>query len=134
MPTKAEIQSKLAEAFAGPLADTVKTFVFTSVDNTPTYDPSTGITSSHVDYPGLTGSFVDYNEKEIIGVNSVVTEEEKIRPTDVKLIALQNVLLVEPKMGDTVAVATGKTFKVMSWKQDPMSIAYTIQLRTMSDA
>ena len=133
MGLRTDIQVALAIAFAGDLADAVHTFNFTSIDNEPTYDPSTGLTSTPTTLSGLNGAFVDFTVKELTALNSVLTEEEKVRPTDVKLIALQTVLTVEPKKGDTVAVSDGRTYRVIGWNQDPAWATYEVQLRTMSD-
>jgi hypothetical protein len=134
MGLRETIQLKLAIAFAGPLADAVKIFDFTSLDNEPSYDPETGVGATDVVIPGLSGAFVDFTVKEIVSLNSALTEEEKVKPTDVKLIALQNVLTTQPKKGDSVTISGGIILKVISWKQDPAEATYEIQLRTMADA
>jgi hypothetical protein len=134
MGLRAILQAKLAIAFAGPLADAVAEFIFTSVDNDPTYDPAVGIGSTDTVIPSISGAFVDFTVKEMVSINSALTEKEKVRSTDMKLIVLQNVLTAQPKKGDNVAVVDGRTFRVISWKQDPAKATYEIQLRTMADA
>lgn len=133
MGLKADLQTEIGAAFVGDLADAVKTFDFTSVDNEPSYDPDSGVGASNTVLSNLTGAFVDYTVKELISLNTSLTEQEKVRSTDVKLIALQNVLTTEPKKGDSVLVSGGKVYRVLSWKQDPAEATYEVQLRTMAD-
>jgi hypothetical protein len=134
MGMRTTIQAKLAIAFAGPLADAVKEFTFTSKDNEPSYDPEIGIGATDVVIPGLSGAFVDFTVKELVSINSSLSEKEKVRPTDVKLIALQNILTTRPKKGDSVVITDGIAYRVLSWSQDPAQATYAIQLRTMADA
>jgi len=135
MGIRIDIQTKLAAAFVNQLSDTVKTFNYTDIDDDPTYDPSTGLTSSHSSFTGITGAFVDYTADEIAKVNQGVLDvDERIRPTDVKLIVLQTILTSEPKRGDIVAVTGGKTYVVISWRQDPASAVWEVQLRTMKES
>lgn len=129
MGMREEIQADLAEAFDDPddLADAVKPVAGTRTVKGG-YDPEIGGTlpASTMSYTGR-GVFGSYLAKEIDG--------SRIQTEDVKLLVLQNELVVEldgsptetlaaPKIGDQVS-----GYRALNVSEDPARATWTIQLR-----
>lgn len=123
MGLRSDIQTDMAEAFDGDLADAVATFTASRVTTSGTLDPVTG------DYPTTTtaysgrGIFANYEAREVDG--------QHILATDTKLIALQNEV-VRDSDGSQYAPAVDDTlagYRVVNVGKDPAGAIWEVQLR-----
>lgn len=130
MGVRDKVQTKVAKAFDGKLADAVRSF--SCIKEGPgEYDPETGgYTPTVTGYQGR-GVFGGYSVSETDGTNILIT--------DTKLTVLQSELikvdadgptgeLVEPGVDD-ILTGNGLEYRVVDWGQDPASASFTIQLR-----
>ncbi|WP_341519829.1 hypothetical protein AABC73_14855 [Pseudomonas sp. G.S.17] len=122
-----KLQSKLAKAFDGKLADAVRAVSGARVV-AGEYDPVTGSESagSTLNYGGR-GVFSSYQAREIDG--------SLIQTTDEKLLILQNELFVLLAGSPTSEIAVPAIGDIISGKralnvsEDPAKATFTIQLR-----
>ncbi len=110
-----KIQSKVAVAFDGALADAVKSFVLTRTV-VGEYDPVTGEQTSTTETFSGRGVFGRFKAEQV--------DNQHILATDEKLTVLQSELSTAPADGDDI---DGK--RVMTVGQDPAATSWTIQLR-----
>ena len=121
-----KLQTKLAKAFDGKLADAVSAFTG-SYQGAGVYDPvdetTTAVTAT---YNGR-GVLAEYETKRIDNIN--------ILSGDLKLIALTNEVTDRPAEGHAIAApdladrSKSVVYLVRSVQVDPASATYQIQLR-----
>lgn len=121
-----KLQTKLAKAFDGKLADAVSSFTG-SYQGTGVYDPIEETTTAiTVTYTGR-GVMAEYETKRIDNIN--------ILSGDLKLIALTNELTDRPAEGHTITApdladrTKSVSYVVKGVQADPASATYQIQLR-----
>jgi hypothetical protein len=121
-----KLQTKLAKAFDGKLADAVSAFTG-SYQGPGVYDPVTEETTAQpVTYTGR-GVLAEYETKRIDNIN--------ILSGDLKLIALTNEVTDRPAEGHTITApdladrSKSVAYLVRSVQVDPASATYQIQLR-----
>jgi hypothetical protein len=121
-----KLQTKLAKAFDGKLADVVSAFAG-SYQGPGVYDPVEETTTSvPVTYTGR-GVMAEYETKRIDNIN--------ILSGDLKLIALTNEVTERPAEGHTITApdladrAKSVSYVVKGVQIDPASATYQIQLR-----
>lgn len=129
MGLRDELQADIAEAFddADGLADAVKSFTGSRTTISDVYDPVTGTyPEATISYSGR-GVFGGYQIDEVDG--------QHIQANDVKLIALQNEVLLDsdssqavPTVGDSITYG-GNTYRVINTGKDPAAASWTVQLR-----
>ena len=140
MGLRDDLQADIAEAFNGEddLADAVSSFTGSRTTISDVYDPVTGT------YPEITigysgrGVFGGFSATEMTGRNLLSTgagQAQHILATDVKLIALQNEVLLDidsspeiPTVGDVITY-DGNGYRVVNTGKDPADASWTIQLR-----
>ncbi len=117
------VQTKVAAAFDGKLADAVTAFAAERVTVSDVYDPSTGT------YPETTTA---YSGRGVFGSYSVQeVDGQHVRRTDVRLKALQSEVTRDSD-GATFAPAVDDRlagYDVINVGQDPASATWTVQLR-----
>ncbi|WP_095169202.1 glutamate 5-kinase [Pseudomonas sp. Irchel 3H3] len=126
MGLQAKLQSKLAKAFDGKLADAVSAFTG-SYQGVGVYDPVEETTTAvTVTYTGR-GVLAKYETKRIDNIN--------ILSGDLQLIALTNEATDRPAEGHTITVpdladrTKSVSYLVKGVQVDPASATYQIQLR-----
>lgn len=125
MGLRDKIQTKLAKAFDGKLADAVNAFTGSYVIQSG-WDPVTetgGETT--VTYTGR-GVLADYNTERIDGIN--------ILAGDIELVALVNEVTDKPAVDHFITapdLVTGnqQRYTAKSVEVDPAGVAYSVQLR-----
>ena len=124
MGLKSDIQTDIANAFDGDLADAVKTFTI-SKDPTQTYDAATG---------GIvTGKVVSFSWRGVFTstVKTLIVDGAEV-PVDTEIIALQNEATSDPTLysyitqGDTL-------YEIMNIGWDPANCTYMISCRAARD-
>lgn len=129
MGLRDELQADIAEAFddADGLADAVASFTGSRTTISDVYDPVTGTYPEiAIGYSGR-GVFGGYSAEEIDG--------QHILRNDVKLIALQNEVLLDsdssqavPAVDDAITY-DGVGYRVINTGKDPAAASWTVQLR-----
>lgn len=121
-----KLQTKLAKAFDGKLADAVSAFIG-SYQGSGVYDPVTEETTAvPVIYTGR-GVLARYETRRIDSIN--------ILSGDLQLIALTNEVTDRPAEGHTIAApdladrTKSVSYLVKGVQVDPASASYQIQLR-----
>lgn len=121
-----KLQTKLAKAFDGKLADAVSAFTG-SYQGPGVYDPVEETTTAvTVTYTGR-GVLAEYETKRIDNIN--------ILSGDLKLIALTNEVTDRPAEGHSIAApdladrSKSVVYLVRAVQVDPASATYQIQLR-----
>lgn len=121
-----KLQTKLAKAFDGKLADAVSAFTG-SYQGPGVYDPITETdTAETITYTGR-GVLAKYETKRIDNIN--------ILSGDLQLIALTNELAERPAEGHTITApdladrTKSVSYLVKGVQVDPASATYQIQLR-----
>lgn len=140
MGLRDDLQADIAEAFDGEddLADAVSSFTGSRTTISDVYDPVTGTyPETTIGYSGR-GVFGGFTATEMTGRNLLSTgagQAQHILATDVKMIALQNEVLLDsdsseavPTVGDNITY-NGNTFRVVNTGQDPAGASWTVQLR-----
>ena len=140
MGLRDELQADIAEAFdaADDLADAVASFTGSRTTISDVYDPVTGT------YPEITigyggrGGGGGFTASEMTGRNLLSTgagQAQHILATDVKLVALQNEVLLDsdnsqavPAVGDSITYG-GNKYRVVNTGKDPAGASWAIQLR-----
>ena len=115
MGLRADVQTGIAAAFDGALADAVRSFTLTRVTGTD-YDPLTGEEAQTAETFQGRGVFGGFKTEQV--------DNEHILATDEKLTALQSEISTDPVIGDDIG---GK--RVMNTWQDPAGVAWIVQLR-----
>jgi len=122
MGLQTDIQTKISAAFDGVLADAVTSVTF--YDETPVYDPSTGIVSENVtEYP-TRGVLDQYSMREIENSGGLITNKDN------KILVMTNEIEVSPQVGWKMKIAGDDTeFIVRDLRVDPVGATFTIQVR-----
>jgi hypothetical protein len=127
MPIKSTMQASFGRLFDTALAEAVRPFTGTYL-GPGAYDPVTEQTTAEpVLYTGR-GVLTRYKKDQI--------DDERIRATDVRLIALVNEVTDRPMPGHNVEASdliTGqqRLYRVMEAVTDPVGVHYQIQLRVI---
>lgn len=122
MGLRTDVQTDVAAAFDGDLADAVKSFTLKQY-NRGQYNPATGDLSGAA-YPNeytSRGVFADYEQPEVL--NSA------IEPGDVQVIVLQNELEVTPRIADVI-VESSVEYRVIGIGKDPADAIWQIHVRS----
>lgn len=125
MGLRDKIQTKLAKAFDGKLADAVNAFTGSYVIQSG-WDPVTETGGeATVTYAGR-GVLADYNTERIDGIN--------ILAGDIELVALVNEVTDKPAVDHFITapdLVTGnqQRYTAKSVEVDPAGVAYSVQLR-----
>ena len=124
MGLRDDIQSSVGAAFNTSLADAVKSFILRREEATD-YDPVYGIpvVNPPIDTSSR-GVFSGFDKEEI--------EDEEIKPTDIKLIILQNEITTKPREGDEI-IEGANAYKVFRIKKDPADATYILGIRAGYD-
>lgn len=123
MGLQSTIQTKIAAAFNGKLADAVTSVTFT--DPTPTYDPATGVVSETTTSYSTRGVLSRYTEREVANSAGLISNK------DWHILVLTNEITVTPQTGWAMTV-DGETeeFQVQDVKIDPAGVTFTIRVRS----
>lgn len=98
MGLRSDVQSELAEAFLGDLADVVQTFVFLTDAPTTDYDPiDDDYNESAPTESASKGIMLPLSERELSRPN--------IKPDDQKLICNGSDVLITPKVGQQIKMS-----------------------------